>query len=137
VRFRSRDHPAVMVLGDLACRKHLIRQAGSDMERVVSVCTTYSSLAEADRAGQTLVERRLAASVSILPRVFNHSWRKGAVERSEHVMAMFHTRIAIADALRAAIRELHPSVTPSIYVIPIEESDPGYHAWIVEETTTV
>jgi uncharacterized protein involved in tolerance to divalent cations len=45
------------------------------------------------------------------------------------------TRAARADGVRAAVKELHAYTTPSIMVLPVEEVDPDYHAWIIRETS--
>ena len=39
------------------------------MERAVLVYTTWPSIVEAEAAGRTIVEKRVAAGVNILPRV--------------------------------------------------------------------
>ena len=44
------------------------------------------------------------------------------------------TRAGLAEAVRAAVKEMHSYTTPAILVIPIESVDPDYHAWIVAET---
>jgi len=42
------------------------------MERAVLVYTTWPSIVEAEQAGRTIVERRLAACVNILPGMVSH-----------------------------------------------------------------
>ena len=44
------------------------------------------------------------------------------------------TRASLAEAVRAAVKEMHSYTTPAILVLPIESVDPDYHAWIVAET---
>jgi periplasmic divalent cation tolerance protein len=106
------------------------------MERVILVYATFSSMVEAERTGHQMVERRLAASVNILPRVVSYSWQEGTVERGEEIIAVFKTRMAIAETLRTEIRNAHSSSTPPIFLVSIDDADSGYQAWIVEETTT-
>lgn len=106
------------------------------MEPVVLVYATFSSMVDAERAAHQMVERRLAASAHILPHVVSYSWQDGAVERGEEVTAVFKTRMAIAETLRAEIRKAHASATPPIFSVFVDEADSGYQAWIVEETTT-
>ena len=45
------------------------------------------------------------------------------------------TRSALAEPVRAAVKELHSYTTPAIMVLPVESLDPAYHAWIVAETS--
>jgi len=103
-------------------------------ERIVFLYTTYPSLAEAEEAGRSIVERRLAACVNILPGMISHYWWEGAVERGEEVVMIIKTRAALAETVRAAIKEAHSYSTPAILVIPIESVDTAYHAWLLQAT---
>ena len=105
------------------------------MERAVLVYTTWPSIVEAERAGRAMVERRLAACVNILPGMVSHYWWEGKIERAEEVIMIVKTRATLADGVRAAVKELHTYTTPSIMVLPVEDVDPDYHAWIVKETS--
>jgi periplasmic divalent cation tolerance protein len=106
----------------------------TDMERAVFVYTTYPSIVEAERAGRALVERRLCACVNILPGMVSLYSGQGTVERGEEVVMIIKTRAALAEAVRAAVREMHSYTTPAILVLPIETVDPDYHAWLLAET---
>ncbi|HEY4774115.1 MAG TPA: divalent-cation tolerance protein CutA [Xanthobacteraceae bacterium] len=104
------------------------------MERIVLVYTTYPSVVEAETAGRSLVERRLAACVNILPGMISHYRWQGALERGEEVVMIIKTRAALAEAVRAAVRAMHSYSTPAILVIPIESVDEAYRAWLTAET---
>jgi len=104
------------------------------MERAVFVYTTYPSIVEAERAGRALVERRLCACVNILPGMVSYYWWQGAIERGDEAVMIIKTRASLAEAVRAAVKEMHSYTTPAVLVIPIESVDPDYHAWIVAET---
>ena len=106
------------------------------MERAVFVYTTYPSLVEAERAGRSLVERRLCACVNILPGMVSYYWWQGAIERGDEVVMIIKTRATLADAVRVAVKEMHSYATPAVLVIPIESVDPDYQAWIMGETAT-
>jgi periplasmic divalent cation tolerance protein len=106
------------------------------MERAVLVYTTWPSFVEAERAGRAIVERRLAAGVNILPGMISHYWWQGKIERAEEVVMFFKTRAALAEAVAAAVKEMHSYTTPSIMVLPVESADASYYRWIVEETTS-
>ena len=104
------------------------------MERAVLVYTTYPSVVEAERAGRTIVEQRLAACVNILPGMVSHYWWQGVLERGEETVMIFKTRASLAEKLRAAVKSSHSYTTPSILVLPIEDGDPDYLRWIFAET---
>ena len=104
------------------------------MERAVFVYTTYPSIVEAEAAGRTLVERRLCACVNILPGMVSLYWWQGKIDRGDEVVMIIKTRASLAEAVRAAVRQMHSYTTPAILVLPVENVDPDYHAWIVNET---
>jgi len=104
------------------------------MERAVFVYTTYPSIVEAERAGRTLVERRLCACVNILPGMISLYWWQGAIERGDEVVMIVKTLASLAEPVRAAVKKIHSYTTPAILVLPIEMVDPDYHAWLMAET---
>jgi periplasmic divalent cation tolerance protein len=105
------------------------------MERAVLVYTTWPSIVEAEAAGRKIVERRLASCVNILPGMISHFWWEGKIERAEEVVMLVKTRAALAEPVRAAVKELHTYTTPAMMVLAVESLDPDYHRWIVQETS--
>jgi periplasmic divalent cation tolerance protein len=103
-------------------------------QRAVFVYTTYPSIVEAEQAGRTLVERRLCACVNMLPGMVSLYWWQGKVERGEEVVMIVKTRATLAEAVRAAVKAMHSYTTPAILVLPIEDVDPDYRAWLIAET---
>jgi periplasmic divalent cation tolerance protein len=103
------------------------------MEQAVFVYTTYPSIVEAERAGQALVQRRLAACVNILPGMISFYWWQGKIDRGDEVVMIIKTRASLAEPVRAAVKQMHSYTIPAILVWPIESVDPDYHAWIVAE----
>jgi periplasmic divalent cation tolerance protein len=103
-------------------------------QRVVFVYTTHPSLVEAERIGRELLERRLCACVNILPGMVSLYWWQGAIERGEEAVMIIKTRAALAEPVRAVVRQLHTYTTPAILVLPIESVDPGYEEWLLKET---
>jgi periplasmic divalent cation tolerance protein len=106
------------------------------MERAVFVYTTYPSVVEAEKAGRALIERALAACVNILPGMISLYRWEGTVERGEEVVMIIKTRASLAEAVRAAVKEMHSYATPAIMVIPLESVDSGYFEWMLAETET-
>ena len=104
------------------------------MERAVLVYTTWPSIVEAERAGRTIVERRMAACVNILPGMVSHYWWEGKIERADEVVMLIKTRASMTEPVRGAIKGLHTYTTPAFMVLPVEDLDSAYHAWILGET---
>jgi len=104
------------------------------MERAVFVYTTYPSVVEAETAGRALVEKSLAACVNILPGMISLYRWQGVVERGEEVVMIIKTRASLAEAVRAAVKEMHSYSTPAILVIPLESVDSAYLEWMLAGT---
>jgi periplasmic divalent cation tolerance protein len=68
--------------------------------------------------------------------MISHYWWEGKIERAEEVVMLVKTRAALAEPVRAAVRELHSYTTPAVMVLAVESLDPAYHAWIVKETSS-
>jgi periplasmic divalent cation tolerance protein len=111
-----------------------LRTGNADMEHALLVYTTYPSIVEAERAGRSIVEQRLAACVNILPGMVSHYWWQGTIERGEEVVMIIKTRASLADRVCAAVKENHSYTTPAIMVLPVEHVDPGYLGWLMAET---
>jgi len=103
-------------------------------DQPVLLYTTYPSLAEAERIGKAVLEKRLAACVNIMPGMISHYWWQGAIERGEEAVMIIKTRASLAEAVRAEAKVLHSYTTPAILVLPITGGEPGYLRWLMEET---
>jgi periplasmic divalent cation tolerance protein len=106
----------------------------SEPNQAVMIYATYPSIVEAQTAGRALVERRLCACVNILPGMVSFYWWQGKIERGDEVVMIVKTRASLAAAVRAAVKQMHSYSTPAILVIPVNDVDPDYHAWIIAET---
>lgn len=104
------------------------------IERAVFVYTTYPSAVEAEKAGQAIVAKRLAACVNILPGMISHYWWEGKVERGEEAVMILKTRASLADQVSEAVKTSHPYTTPAILVLPLESVEQTYLRWILAET---
>ena len=104
------------------------------MERAVLVYTTWPSIVEAEKAGRALIERGLAACVNILPGMVSLYRWEGAIERGEEIVMIIKTRAALAEPVRAAVKEIHPYTTPAILVMPLESVDSDYLDWLLAAT---
>jgi periplasmic divalent cation tolerance protein len=103
-------------------------------ERAVFVYTTYPSVVEAEQAGRTIVERRLAACVNILPGMISHYWWEGKVDRGEEVVMIIKTRASLVQDVSRAVKDMHSYSTPAILVIPLESVEQTYLGWLMAET---
>lgn len=107
-------------------------------ERFLIVMTTAGSDVQAREIAKGLVERRLAACVSIVARACSVYRWKGAIEEEDEKLLIIKTAQSRFDRLREAIRELHSYEVPEILALPVETGDPEYLDWlrscVVEES---
>src|SRR5262249_24325803 len=96
------------------------------MERAVLVYTTWPSIVEAERAGRSIVERRLAACVNILPGMISHYWWGGKIERAEGVVMLIKGRVSMAEPLREAVKQLHSYMQAAFMDLQVEDVYPEY-----------
>jgi periplasmic divalent cation tolerance protein len=94
------------------------------------VLTTAGSEAEAHVIAQTLVERRLAACVNIIPRAQSVYRWEGKVEQAEEYFLLIKTVKAREEQVRAAIREMHSYDLPECIAISIESGSADYLQWL-------
>jgi len=99
--------------------------------RVVAL-STVGSAEEADRLARALVERRLAACVNVVPGVVSHYRWQGELQRDEERLLVIKTRAERIEALRDALRELHPYELPELVAFEISAGSPEYLKWLDE-----
>ena len=97
--------------------------------RVLALSSVGSAEA-ADRIARTLVERRLAACVNVVPGVVSHYRYAGELHRDEERLLVIKTRSERMDALRAALAELHPYELPELVVLEITDGLGPYLEWL-------
>ncbi|WP_022661824.1 divalent-cation tolerance protein CutA [Paucidesulfovibrio longus] len=99
------------------------------------VYITAPDMAQAERIGAAIVERRLAACVNILPGMRSLYHWQGKVEQGEEVVVIAKTRAELVDRLTEAVVELHPYECPCVVSLRIESGHPAFLRWISEETS--
>ena len=94
------------------------------------VLTTASNQEEAERIGRALVEARLAACVTIAPRVRSIYWWQGQVESADEALLLLKTDAALLEALEGRLHELHSYQTPEFLVLPVNAASSAYSEWL-------
>ena len=96
------------------------------------VLVTAKDEQEAKRLGEKLVSERLAACVSVVPKMSSvYRWR-GEIERADEALILIKTSQEKLDRLIPRIKELHSYEVPEVLVLPIERSSPEYLKWLEE-----
>ena len=98
------------------------------------VLTNLPDRAAAERLGDMLIEKQLAACVNILaPCRSVYRW-KGSVQHDEEHPMLIKTTADRYQALQQAIRDGHPYELPEIIAVPVERGLPEYLQWVAAET---
>lgn len=102
--------------------------------QVLLVMTTLPDPETARAVATMLVERRLAACVSVLAECTSvYRWR-GTVDAAGEVPVFAKTTVERYPALAAALEEAHPYELPEIVAVPVTNGLPAYLQWVAAET---
>lgn len=96
------------------------------------VFVTTSSLEEAERIAQKLLEERLAACVNIIPRVHSRFWWKGKIEHSDEALLIVKSTSEVFDELAESVKAVHSYEVPEILAVPIQSGLTEYFSWMDE-----
>lgn len=94
------------------------------------VCLVSAPTERASEIAGALVAGRLAACVSIVPRVESIYWWEGEIQRAAESLLVIKTTRAAVDALIAAIRAAHPYEVFEFLALDVAVGNPDYLRWI-------
>jgi periplasmic divalent cation tolerance protein len=94
------------------------------------VFSTCASREEAEKLARLVVERGLAACVSVVPGVRSYYRWRGALETAdEHLLVIKSVRRQFP-ALSAALERAHSYEVPEVLAVPVVAASAPYLAWI-------
>ena len=103
-------------------------------EEILVFCTA-PNIDVAKKIARTLVEKKTAACVSLLPGLYSTYRWQGKVEEAEEISMQIKTSRVRYKELEQLIQSLHPYDVPEIVAIDIKDGLPAYLAWIKDETS--
>ncbi|XP_078405757.1 protein CutA homolog [Cetorhinus maximus] len=84
---------------------------------------------------RTIMEKKLAACVNILPKVFSmYNW-DGEITETTEVLMVIKTKSSKMLKLTEFIRSVHPFEIPEVISLSVDQGNPLYLKWI-EETVS-
>jgi periplasmic divalent cation tolerance protein len=99
-------------------------------EEAIVVFMTAANREEAGRLAETLVEKRLAACVQILPEMESVYRWQGKVERQREVLLIAKTIRSKFEELEKEVRARHSYETPEIVALPLTAGSRPYLEWL-------
>ncbi len=99
----------------------------------IVVLTTCETEEEASTIARTLVEKRLAACVNIMPSVKSIYRWKDKIEDASEILLIIKSRRDLFDALRTEISKIHSYELPELIAIPIVDGSESYLTWLDRE----
>jgi periplasmic divalent cation tolerance protein len=104
--------------------------AYSRMTDKIVVLNTCGTEAEAERLARLLIDRRLAACVSVAPRLRSFYRWKGEVESSEEWLLLIKSSRPLFEQLRAALEQAHSYEVPEVLALPVVDGSAAYLEWL-------
>ena len=102
----------------------------SESSEAIVVFMTAGNREEAERLAQSLVSKRLAACVQILPEMQSIYWWQGQVENAREIPILAKTVQSKFAELEREVRSLHSYETPEIIALPITDASAPYLEWL-------
>jgi len=104
-------------------------------EKLSLVLVTAPSPEIANQLAYSIVNGRLAACVTVIPKVVSiYTW-EGKLEQAEETLLLIKTRHTRFAELEQYICTHHPYDTPEIVEIPADQVTQRYLQWVVQATT--
>ena len=99
----------------------------------VIIISTYPDKKTVTKTANELVKKRLAACVNISKISSIYSW-KGKIENTSEFLVLFKTTQKNKNALKKAIKKMHPYDIPEIAEIDVSSINQPYLKWLIEST---
>lgn len=100
------------------------------MTNACIVLTTAGSVDEARKIARTLVERKLAACVNIVPQIESVYRWQGKIETAAEWLLVIKTEIEAFAGVRGSIDALHSYEMPECILLEIADGAQEYLNWI-------
>jgi len=88
----------------------------------------------AEKLAKTMVEKKIAACVSILPIEKSYYRWKGKMEEVKEFLLIIKTRDKLYPRVEAHIKANHPHDVPEIISVPVKKSEKLYETWVERNT---
>nr|XP_055158087.1 protein CutA homolog isoform X2 [Nyctereutes procyonoides] len=84
-----------------------------------------------DHSG-AILDKKLAASVNILPKASSLYFWNGEIEEATEILLLIKTKTSKVHVLSGYIRLVHPFEIPEVFSLPVDQGDVRYFKWLEE-----
>lgn len=103
---------------------------------VLLILCTCPHASEAETLAELLVEKRLAACVSVVPGMWSTYRWEGRIERAHELLLLIKTTADRFDAVRDCIVSSHPQTVPEVLAVDVFAGFDRYLDWVRAETAS-
>jgi periplasmic divalent cation tolerance protein len=100
-----------------------------ETDRIVVLITTGSE-EEAHKIAESLVNRRKAACVNIVPRVDSLFWWEGKLDSARESLLIVKTKASLFPEMVELVKRVHSYEVPEIIALPIIVGSEDYLTWL-------
>jgi periplasmic divalent cation tolerance protein len=100
----------------------------------IVVLVTVKDPEAAQKITSTLLKRRQAACINIVPGVESHFWWKDKLDSSRESLLIVKTKEALLPDVIRTVKKLHGESIPEIIALPIIGGSRDYLEWLDSET---
>lgn len=104
------------------------------MSETVVIFVTTSSIDEARKIGNTLVEEKLIACANIISQVESIFYWQDKVCNEKEALMIIKTQKKLIDKIIKRVKSLHSYTVPEVIALPIIEGSKDYIKWVKEVT---
>ena len=101
---------------------------------LIVILITAGNAEEAEKISKTLVKRRLAACVNVIPEVSSQFWWQDKLETAKESLLIVKTKGVLLPEVIKSVKKVHTYSVPEIIALPISGGNPDYLDWVDSET---
>ena len=101
----------------------------------IVVLITAKDAEEAQKIAKTLLKRRQAACVNIVPEVDSHFWWQDKLNSNRESLLVVKTKESLLPDIIKSVKKIHSYDVPEIIALPIVGGNEEYLDWIDREVT--
>ena len=104
-----------------------------EQRNYIVVFITVKDNEEAQKIANSLLKRRQAACVNIVPEVNSHFWWKDKLDSTRESLLIVKTKESLLPELMKSVKKIHSYSIPEIIALPIVGGSQDYLDWIDSE----